>query len=118
MAKPAAGSASAPRSGAPYHCPRRSRVPAPTAFLVTPPTGEPRASPLARFLCAHGAGAGMETPFLTAMAQLLAGRGIATHRFEFAYMGARRASSARKPPPRAERLIHEFLTAVAHMPTG
>lgn len=93
-------------------------MPAPTAFLVTRPTREPQASPLAQFLCAHGAGAGMETPFLTAMAELLAERGIATHRFEFAYMGARRTSSARRPPPRAERLIHEFLTAVAHMPTG
>ena len=54
----------------------------------------------ARFLCAHGAGAGMESPFLVAFADLLAARGIATLRFEFAYMAARRtghASRRRRP---------------------
>jgi uncharacterized protein len=66
-----------------------------------------------RFLCAHGAGAGMTTPFLTSMAGLLAERGVATLRFEFAYMAARRAAGSRKPPPRAERLVDEYLAAVA-----
>src|SRR5262249_44432565 len=70
-----------------------------------------------RFLCAHGAGAGMETPFLKAIAGLLAERGIATYRFEFAYMAARR-QGLRKPPPRAERLMHEYCSAVAAVPAG
>jgi len=70
-----------------------------------------------RFLCAHGAGAGMETPFLVAMAELLAERGIATYRFEFGYMAARRRG-ARKPPPRAERLGDEYRAAVAALPAG
>jgi predicted alpha/beta-hydrolase family hydrolase len=70
-----------------------------------------------RFLCAHGAGAGMDSPFLKAMAALLAERGIATHRFEFAYMAARR-HGARKPPPRAERLVDEYRAAVAALPAG
>jgi uncharacterized protein len=65
-----------------------------------------------RFLCAHGAGAGMETPFLEVFAQLLAERGVGTLRFEFAYMAARR-SGARKPPPKAERLVDEYRAAVA-----
>ena len=69
------------------------------------------------FLCAHGAGAGMETPFLAAIAALLAERGIATWRFEFAYMAARR-QGARKPPPRAERLMDEYRSAVAAVPEG
>src|SRR5262245_60276176 len=70
-----------------------------------------------RFLCAHGAGAGMETPFLTAIAGLLSERGVTTYRFEFAYMAARR-QGARKPPPRAERLTHEYRAAVAALPAG
>jgi predicted alpha/beta-hydrolase family hydrolase len=79
-------------------------------FLVSGPE-----RPTARFLCAHGAGAGMETPFLATMAALLAERGIATVRFEFAYMAARR-QGVRKPPPRAERLVDEYRTAVAAAP--
>jgi predicted alpha/beta-hydrolase family hydrolase len=70
-----------------------------------------------RFLCAHGAGAGMETPFLKSVAELLAERGVATYRFEFAYMAARR-QGARKPPPKAERLMDEYRAAVAAVPAG
>jgi len=81
-------------------------------FLIT---GPPDAA--VRYLCAHGAGAGMETPFLKAVAELLAERGIATYRFEFAYMAARR-QGARKPPPKAERLMDEYRAAVAAVPAG
>ena len=81
-------------------------------FLISGPAQAP-----ARFLCAHGAGAGMETAFLAAMAALLAERGIATLRFEFAYMAARR-QGARKPPPKAERLMGEYRAAVAAVPAG
>ena len=79
-------------------------------FLQTGPANAP-----ARFLCAHGAGASMETPFLTAFAALLAERGIAALRFEFAYMAARRASqgASRKPPPKAEHLVGEYRAALA-----
>ncbi|MFZ1105359.1 MAG: alpha/beta family hydrolase [Hyphomicrobiaceae bacterium] len=90
-------------------------------FLQTGPADAP-----ARFLCAHGAGAGMETAFLTAFAALLAERGIATLRFEFAYMAARRRGStqggsqgvSRKPPPKAERLVGEYRAAVAAARSG
>jgi predicted alpha/beta-hydrolase family hydrolase len=75
-------------------------------FLLTGPAAAP-----VRFLCAHGAGAGMETPFLRAFAELLAERGLATVRFEFAYMAARRSGGARRPPPKAERLIDEYRAA-------
>jgi hypothetical protein len=72
----------------------------------------------ARFLFAHGAGAGMETSFMNTFARLLAERGIATLRFEFGYMAARRSGGARKPPPRAERLLDEYRAAVAGVPGG
>jgi len=83
------------------------------SFLTAGP-----AEPIARFLCAHGAGAGMDSPFLKAIAALLAERGIATYRFEFAYMAARRDTGSRKPPPRAERLMDEYRAAVAAVPAG
>lgn len=90
---------------------------APGAFLLTGPANAP-----ARFLCAHGAGAGMQTPFLAGFAALLADRGITTLRFEFAYMAARRHGGAqggtRKPPPKAERLVGEYRAAVAAVVQG
>jgi predicted alpha/beta-hydrolase family hydrolase len=81
-------------------------------FLIAGPPGASL-----RFLCAHGAGAGMETPFLKTVAELLAERGVSTYRFEFAYMAARR-EGARKPPPKAERLMDEYRAAVAAVPAG
>src|SRR5262245_5421706 len=77
-------------------------------FLRTGP-----ADAAVRFLCAHGAGAGMDTPFLRAFAELLAERGVATFRFEFAYMAARGSGGSRKPPPKAEHLLDEYRAAVA-----
>jgi uncharacterized protein len=62
-------------------------------------------------LLAHGAGAGMDTPFLGELASGLAAHGIRVLRFEFAYMAARRAG-ARKPPERMPVLEERFLAAV------
>jgi predicted alpha/beta-hydrolase family hydrolase len=63
-------------------------------------------------LLAHGAGAPMDSPAMTAIAQALAGAGLRAARFEFGYMAARR-SGARRPPPRAETLIPENRAAVS-----
>ena len=83
-------------------------------FRVTGPTDA-----AARFLCAHGAGAGMESPFLDKLLRACwPTRGIAILRFEFAYMAARRQGGSRKPPPKAERLMDEYRAAVAALPTG
>ena len=46
-------------------------------------------------------------------AKALAERGVRTIRFEFAYMASRRTSEGRKPPPRAERVMGEYLELVA-----
>jgi uncharacterized protein len=80
-------------------------------------TAGPATAP-ARLLCAHGAGAGMQTPFLETISALLAEREVAVFRFEFAYMAARRESGSKKPPPRAEKLVDEYRTAVAALPEG
>lgn len=64
---------------------------------------------------AHGAGAGMESPWLVRFAGLLADAGLGVHRFEFAYMAARRNGGARRPPPRAETLIDEYRTVAQQL---
>ena len=73
---------------------------------------EPEGEAVATFLFAHGAGAPMDHPWMTSVADLLAARGICVGRFEFAYMAARR-DGHRKPPPRAEYVVAEFRDAVA-----
>jgi len=68
----------------------------------------PEAEPVSALLCvpanaqacfvfAHGAGAGMEHAFMAAMAEALAGRGVATLRYQFPSM---ERGSKRPDPPR------------------
>src|SRR5690606_20023676 len=63
-------------------------------------------------LLAHGAGAPMDSASMTAMALSLASARLRIARFEFDYMAARRTGGSRKPPPRAERLLPEFMAAI------
>lgn len=73
-------------------------------------------------IIAHGAGAGITFPFLEAIAALLGERGIAVTRFEFAYMAARRNGGKKRPPPKAEVLIREYVEMIdavsARLPKG
>ncbi|QJU55773.1 alpha/beta family hydrolase [Herbiconiux sp. KACC 21604] len=71
-------------------------------------TGPPDAPVL---VLAHGAGAAMDSEWMTRFCDSLAERGVRTARFEFGYMAARRAG-ARKPPPKAETLMGEYRDAV------
>lgn len=64
-------------------------------------------------LLAHGAGAPMDSRFMNDFAAALAERGLRVSRFEFAYMAGRRTDAGRKPPPRAERVMGEYVEAVA-----
>jgi uncharacterized protein len=66
----------------------------------------------ARLIFAHGAGAPMTSAFMETFARLLAERGIAVTRFEFGYMAARRTGGKRRPPPKAEMLMPEYLAVV------
>ncbi|MCT8970701.1 alpha/beta family hydrolase [Microbaculum marinisediminis] len=66
----------------------------------------------ATLLLAHGAGVGMDSPFMAGIAGRLAERGVAVARFEFAYMAARRTGGKKRPPPRAEKLVDEYLAAI------
>ncbi|MDQ2634697.1 MAG: alpha/beta hydrolase [Pseudomonadota bacterium] len=69
-------------------------------------------------LLAHGAGAPMDSASMNAIAGALAGADFRVARFEFGYMASRRASGARRPPPRAETLISEYHSAVAGLGTS
>ena len=70
-----------------------------SARLELPPAAR------ACYVLAHGAGAGMEHPFMNAVAAGLAERGIATLRYQFPYMERR----ARRPDPPA--LCHATVRA-------
>jgi len=62
-------------------------------------------------LLAHGAGAPMDSTSLTATTKVLAAAGFRIARFEFAYMAARRHGE-RRPPPKAETVMPEYVAAV------
>jgi predicted alpha/beta-hydrolase family hydrolase len=68
-----------------------------SALLSRPPKAR------AGYVLAHGAGAGMTHPFLTAVADGLAARGIATFRYQFPYM--ERKSGRTDPPKIAEAAV-------------
>lgn len=63
--------------------------------------------PFAMLSLAHGAGAGMQHPFLAQLAEALATHGISTLRFEFPYM----VRHGRRPDPPA--LCHAVVRAAA-----
>ena len=68
----------------------------------------------ATLMLAHGAGAPMDSASMTAAAKALAAEGVRVVRFEFGYMAARREGT-RKPPPKAEKVMPEYLAAVEAM---
>ena len=57
---------------------------------------------------AHGAGAGIETDFMTHLAEGIAQCGIQVIRFEFPYMEKIRETGKRRPPNAAKKLIEHF----------
>ena len=79
-----------------------------TAFLWT----RPEAACTGTLLLAHGAGAPMDSAFMAKLATALSAVGIASARFEFAYMAGRRTGGKKRPPPRADKLVGEFQTAL------
>ena len=65
----------------------------------------------ATLMLAHGAGAPMNSASMTAAAKALAAEGVRVVRFDFAYMAARR-QGIRKPPPKAEKVMPEYVAAL------
>jgi predicted alpha/beta-hydrolase family hydrolase len=62
-------------------------------------------------MLSHGAGAPMDSASMNATTKVLAGAGFRVVRFEFGYMAARR-SGERKPPPKAEKVMPEYVAAI------
>lgn len=74
----------------------------------------PAGPPLATLLLAHGAGAGMDSPFMEQLAEALARRDIRTLRFDFPYMARARAEGRRRPPNPAPVLLEHWRAMVAN----
>lgn len=64
---------------------------------------------------AHGAGAGMDTPFMNAFAHGLGDCGYRVARFEFPYMAERRRRGKRRPPDREAVLRETWLAVVENL---
>ncbi len=67
---------------------------------------------------AHGAGAPMDSPFMTAFAEGLGERGLRIARFEFPYMAARRADGRKRPPDGQAKLLDAWRQAVGALQTA
>lgn len=72
--------------------------------------------PFACYVLAHGAGAGMRHPFMTAVADGLSERGMATLRYQFPYM----ESGSKRPdrPPLAHATVRAAVAAAARLAPG
>jgi len=63
---------------------------------------------IGRLLMTHGAGAGQDSPMLRGLRHALAGEGVQTLAFEFAYLQQMRREGRRRPPPQVDRLVEEL----------
>src|SRR5688572_8582120 len=61
-----------------------------------------------RIVLAHGAGAGMDSPFMQTIAEGLAARGMSVIRFEFPYMREKRRGGAKRGPDRQDVLLNAW----------
>lgn len=74
--------------------------------------------PRALYVLAHGAGAGMRHPFMKAIAEGLAARGIAVLRYEFEYMekGQKRPDPPKVAQARVREAVEEAARRYAALP--
>jgi len=70
----------------------------------------------ALYVLAHGAGAGMRHPAMSAVAEGLAARGIATLRYQFPYM--ERGSRRPDPPPLCHATVRAAVAEAARLAPG
>src|SRR6186713_2735137 len=71
-----------------------------------------------RIVLAHGAGAGMDSPFMQTIAAGLAARGMSVVRFEFPYMREKRRGGAKRGPDRQDVLLHAWRDVITHLGGG
>ena len=70
-------------------------------------------NPIAQFIFAHGAGAGMDSDFMQQVAKLMASQGVSVGLFDFPYMRKAKAQNKRRPPDRADKLLASFNDVLA-----
>ncbi|MDN4501282.1 alpha/beta hydrolase [Alteromonadaceae bacterium BrNp21-10] len=73
--------------------------------------------PIAEFIFAHGAGAGIDSEFMQDMALLLSERHILVSAFNFDYMQTMTETGKRRPPDRMPKLQACFETKIANRQT-
>ena len=72
-------------------------------------------NPKARFVFAHGAGAGMHHDFMQQMATMLANKGIEVVLFNFPYMQTMNETGKRRPPDKQQKLTDHFEALLNHI---
>jgi uncharacterized protein len=82
-------------------------------LLIDGPSGVQRT-----IVLAHGAGAGMDSAYMTTVAKGLAHEGIRVVRFEFPYMRARHTSGKRGAPDRGPVLIESWQEVISRLGGG
>lgn len=69
----------------------------------------------AHLMLAHGASQPVTSRFFTTLVPMLLLRGVAVTRFEFDYMTVMRETKKRRPPPRVDTLLPEFVAGVEEL---
>jgi predicted alpha/beta-hydrolase family hydrolase len=72
-------------------------------------------NPVARLIFAHGAGAGMQHPFMQTIATKLSSQGIEVVLFNFPYMQVMTETGKRRPPAKADILLDDYKSIVTHI---
>ena len=72
-------------------------------------------SPVARFVFAHGAGAGLDHDFMVQVTALLNKVNIEVVRFNFPYMIKRHQDGKRRPPDRMPKLVEAYQTQLSEL---
>lgn len=67
------------------------------------------------YVFAHGAGANMNSEFMTQVAVALGAKGVRVVRFNFPYMIKREKDGKRRPPDRAPKLIEAYKAVIKHL---
>jgi predicted alpha/beta-hydrolase family hydrolase len=82
-------------------------------LLISP--ADPAKARGAYFILAHGAGAAMDTPFMSTIAEGVAAGGVTVIRFEFPYMAGRRSGGGKRPPDRQPILLACWQAVIDHV---
>lgn len=87
-----------------------------TQFIHDPPNTMPITATTPRVLFMHGAGAPADSEWMNSVASTLADSALDVYRAEFDYMAKRREDGKKRPPPRADRLLHELEALIRALP--